>query len=123
MSSVTQPRGGIPIASVTVSGQRYDCVTNAEFVRFFETLLRRIGGTVGMDFAELLQLALEPVSRDPSAQEALRAVDEFRNELESVRATSAGLMARLDELMSQIEAQPNIQPLANRITQIEDRLQ
>ena len=123
MSSVTQPRGGIPIASVTVSGQRYDCVTNAEFVRFFETLLRRIGGTVGMDFAELLQLALEPVSRDPSAQEALRAVDELRNELESVRATSAGLMARLDELLSQIEAQPNIQPLANRITQIEDRLQ
>jgi hypothetical protein len=123
MSSVTQPRGGIPIASVTVSGQRYDCLTNAEFVRFFETLLRRIGGTVGMDFAELLQLALEPVSRDPSAQEALRAVDELRNELESVRATSAGLMARLDELLSQIEAPPNIQPLANRITQIEDRLQ
>ena len=123
MSSVTQPRGGIPIASVTVSGQRYDCVTNAEFVRFFETLLRRIGGTVGMDFAELLQLALEPISRDTGAQEALRAVDELRNELESVRATSAGLMARLDELLSQIEAQPNIQPLANRITQIEDRLQ
>ena len=123
MSSVTQPRGGIPIASVTVSGQRYDCVTNAEFVRFFEMLLRRIGGTVGMDTDELLQLAIEPVSRDTSAQEALRAVDELRNELESVRATSAGLMARLDELLSQIEAQPNIQPLANRITQIEDRLQ
>ena len=123
MSSVTQPRSSIPIASVTIAGQRYECATNPEFVRFFEMLIRRIGGTVGMNTDELLQLALEPISRDPSAQEALRAVDELRNELESVRATSTGLLARLDELLSQIEAQPNIQPLANRISQIEDRLQ
>jgi len=45
MSNVTQPREDIPIGFVTIGGQRFDCATNPEFVKFFSTLLGRAGGT------------------------------------------------------------------------------
>ncbi len=122
MSNVTQPRGGIPIGQVRIGAQAYQVELNPEFNRFFETLVRRVGGTVGMDLAELLQLATEPVPQSTVGQEAMRAAEELRHEVESLRSSNTALLQMLDELRNQITEQPSIQPLAARVQQIEDRL-
>lgn len=122
MSSVTQPRGGIPIGQVRIAGASYQVDLNPEFNRFFETLVRRIGGAVGMDVTELLQLAVEPVPQSTAGQEAMRAAEEIRHEVESLRTSNQALVQQVEELRHQITEQPSIQPLTARVQQIEDRL-
>lgn len=122
MSSVTQPRGGIAIGQVRIGAQAYQVDLNPEFNRFFETLVRRVGGAVGMDFSELLQLATEPVPQSTAGHDAMRAAEELRHEVESLRSSNTALLQMVDELRNQITEQPSIQPLAARVQQIEDRL-
>jgi hypothetical protein len=45
MPIVAQPVVQVPVATVTIGGQTYECRTHPEFVRFFEGLLTRTGGT------------------------------------------------------------------------------
>lgn len=50
---LTQPISRIPIASVMVAGREYECRTHPEFVRFFEGLFDRVGGTNGAGTGDL----------------------------------------------------------------------
>lgn len=122
MSNITQPRGSIPIGLVRIGAQAYPVDLNPEFNRFFETLVRRIGGAVGMDVNELLQLALEPVSQGTAGQEAMRATEELRHEVEALRSSNQSLAQQVEEIRNQITEQPSIQPLAAMVQEIKDRL-
>jgi methyl coenzyme M reductase subunit C-like uncharacterized protein (methanogenesis marker protein 7) len=122
MSNITQPRGSIPIGLVRVGGAEYQVSLNPEFNRFFETLVRRVGGSVGMDVSELLQIALEPVSQGTAGQEAMRATEELRHEVEALRSSNQSLSQQLEELRNQITEQPSIQPIAAMVQEIKDRL-
>lgn len=122
MSGVTQPRGGIPIGQVRIGALSYQVDLNPEFNRFFETLVRRVGGAVGMDVAELLQLATEPVMQSAAGQDALRAAEELRHEVEALRTSNQALAQQVEELRHQITEQPSIQPLAAMVQEIKDRL-
>jgi polyhydroxyalkanoate synthesis regulator phasin len=59
---------------------------------------------------------------DASGQEALRAVDELRNELASAKGDLRAALARIEDLESQVASSPAYD-LRSRVEQIEDRLQ
>jgi hypothetical protein len=54
MTIVTVPIQSVPIGSVTVGGQKYDVATHPEFVRFFDSMLRRVGGPTGVGTNDLV---------------------------------------------------------------------
>lgn len=47
MSTVTPPRAGVPIGTVAIQGREFSVATHPEFVRFFESLITRVGGVTG----------------------------------------------------------------------------
>lgn len=59
MTIVTVPIQSVPIGSVTVGGQRYDVATHPEFVRFFDAMLRRVGGPTGAGTNDLVVAQFE----------------------------------------------------------------
>ena len=114
MSSVTQPRGGIPIATVTIAGQRYECATNPEFVRFFETLIQRVGGPVGTGTDDLALSQFEDAGIEELKAGAYQLADAFgqvpviqptssqdepSGELSALREELAAMKAQINELM------------------------
>ena len=94
---------------------------------FLSTILQAIGGqsvspgqpTTPVD--NQMQFEEYPLSV-PDAQEALRAVDELRNELSSVRSNYAALQTAVEEVIQLLPASINIEPLRARIEAIEGRL-
>lgn len=60
---VTQPRSGIPIGTVQVAGRETAVATHPEFVRFFESLVARIGGVAGPSNADL-QAEIDALTAD-----------------------------------------------------------
>lgn len=47
MALVTAPRNGIPIGWVKVGGQRLTVEVHPEYLRYFESLVQRVGGVTG----------------------------------------------------------------------------
>jgi hypothetical protein len=108
---------------------------------FLQEIFTRIGGSNAMTNVELETLfsSFSPPS-DPVAADAMRAVDELRNELASTRSQLGDVLSRLDELTAQLAGiNPTICPpaldvieeilrrpidtaLESRVTQLEDRL-
>lgn len=121
--NLTPPMSSIPIGTAVFNGQRIDVQQHPEFVRFFFDLFARVGGVRGMTVEELLALLLGEPKTDPRTHEALRAVDELRIELDSLRSSNQKLSALVEELAGQIEPAPSLRPIEQRVKQIEDRLQ
>ena len=67
MPNVTAPRVGVSIGTVVIGAQRYEVATHPEFVRFFESLVARVGGPTGSDVP--LQ-GMEALMRANHAQQA-----------------------------------------------------
>lgn len=57
MTTVNKPRFDIPIAFVSVGGREVPCMTNREFVRFFEDLTKRVGGVSGTNADDVTEVA------------------------------------------------------------------
>lgn len=151
MSTLTLPQARIPLGWALLpdprspGGQRRVAVEiDIEWMRAFLELVARTGGTTGSGgFEDYLPVLLDSIAPDPAAQEAIRAVDELRNELASARnevqtlraliddqATELAAHRSTDDLRSQLEdlaAQlAELRPatdLRARVEQIEDRLQ
>ncbi len=128
-TTITTPKATIPIGIVTLpSGQRLEVQQHPEMVRYFFDLVRRVGGTTALtntDLEAMAQALIDagavPLS-SPEAQEALRGVEELRQELASLRGEADRIRGEVDELRAQIEVAPTLQPLAQRVQQIEDRI-
>lgn len=45
--SITQPKASVPIGQFMAGGKRVDVTTSPEFNRFFDALVRRLGGPGG----------------------------------------------------------------------------
>jgi hypothetical protein len=123
MSTVTQPRTGVPIGVATVSGKPLEIELHPEYLRFFTSLVQRIGGVASMSNAELAQLVSEPIKQDARTDDAIRAIDELRNELASLRASCDQLRGLLDEQASAIMGLRPTDDLRARVETIEGRLQ
>lgn len=127
--TVTPPNASIPVGLIEMGGKRIEVKQHPEFVRFFFDLFARIGGVSALTNTELEALAQALIdagavpASSPEAQEALRGVEDLRQQLSSLRGDNDRLRSELDELRSLIEPVPSLQPLEFRVSQIEDRLQ
>lgn len=139
--TLTATSARIPIGWATINGQRVPVTVDQEWARAFEDLQLRVGGTVAMSNVELAEMAMNPPRAiDPQAAEALRAIDELRNELASTRAHLDGVLRLIDTLsaemagarapifpevqalIEELTTRPTDSALAARVQQIEDRL-
>lgn len=123
--TLTATSARIPLAWATINGQRVACTIDPEWARAFEELQRRVGGTFALtnkDLEGLLnpssladpavsdalraidELRNQHPATDLSAQEAVRAVEELRHELATVRGDNTALRSRLEELESEMAA-------------------
>ena len=122
-ASVSLPQARIPIGYAMVQGQRVPVEIDQEWMRSFASLLDRSGGVSGdTSFAEYLPIFFDVPHTDTSAQEALRAVDELRNELASTRSDLQAVRALLDQALAMLETPAPTNDLRIRVEQIEGRL-
>lgn len=124
-NTVTQPIDRIPIGQFEGPDGLVDVKVHPEYLRFFESLRLRAGGTVGpgtKDVQEQAQQMFESIPSDPAAREALQAVDELRNELATARGLMQDLRAIIEEQAAQIAALRHTEDLRQRVEQIEERL-
>ena len=127
-TTLTIPKENVPIGRVTVGGVDIDVVQSPEFVRFFFDLARRVGGTkaptnndLSGHVATLDSEALMARS-DPDAQDALRAVDELRNEVASLRSDCDGLRSQIADRDAELAGLRSLSDLRSTVEQILDRL-
>jgi len=110
-TTLTVPKSNIPIGTVVIGGATFEVPQHPEFVRFFSDLARRTGGVTAPTNTELSSGVADVASSvatldnedaaprsNPEAREALRAVDELRNELASLRGDNDGLRRRIEQL-------------------------
>ena len=122
MSTITLPQARIPLGYAMVQGVRVPVEIDMEWMRVMMDLVTRTGGTSGdTNFSEYLPQFFDTPHTDATAAEAIRAVDELRNELASAKTEQQVLRSMLDQISALLETQP-ASDLRNRIEQIEGRL-
>lgn len=123
-TNFVMPRIDVPIGRTVGELVYFD----ANFLRsFLQKLSDRIGGDVALSNKELADIAdqinadaLDQRS-DPIAQEALRAVDELRNEVASIRSAFDELRGLLGEHEARIAGIRTTSDMRSRLEQLEDR--
>lgn len=141
---ITLPQARIALGWVVVQDRRLPVEIDMEWMLAFARLVERTGGISGdSNFSEYINQFFDTPAADPSAREALRGidelrneqrsqdpqihelvnvVDELRNELATSRADTQALRGLIEELTGRIEAAPQDDQLRNRIETIEGRL-
>lgn len=121
---LTLPQARIPLGWVMVGGQRAPVSIDIEWMRALLGMLDRTGGVTGSNGPEeLATFRMEFAPSDPMTQEAMRAVDELRNELSSARTEIQSLRSQIEEVAAQLAEVRPYTDLTTRVTQIEERLQ
>lgn len=127
--TITPPKNSIPVGLIDFGGKRIEVQQHPEFVRFFFDLFNRVGGVSALSNTDLEAMAQALVdagavpSSSPEAQEALRGVEELRQQIASLRGENDRMRSEVEELRAQLEGGLSLQPLEFRVSQIEDRLQ
>ncbi len=126
-TTLTTPKENVPIGSVSVGGQSATVTLSPEYLRFFFDLVRRVGGTKAQTNTDLSthmdeQDSEAAMSRsDLSAVEALRAVDELRNQFASLRNDCDQLRSQLADRDAELAGLRTVLDLRSRVEQLEDR--
>jgi hypothetical protein len=121
--TIALPQARIALGWVVVQGKRLPVEIDMEWMLAFARLVDRTGGTSGdTNFSEYINQFFDAPSVDAGTREALRAVDELRNELTSSRADVQALRGLIEELAARIAEPQQTEQLRNRIESIEDRL-
>ena len=124
MTPLTLPQARVPFGWADVAGARTPVLIDLEWMRALSTLVDRAGGVTGdASFEDVAPVLLGAPGTSPEVQDALRAVDELRNELAGARSDIGALRSMVDELTAQLGQQPAAPDLTGRVQQIEDRLQ
>lgn len=119
----TLPQARIPLGYAVIAGVRTPVEIDIEWMRAFTDLVKATSSDGGASLAELLPLFFATPPSDPVSQEAIRAVDELRNELASAKGDMRALRGQIDEQAAEIAALRPDASLRARVEQIEDRLQ
>lgn len=143
--TITLPQARIALGWAVVKGERIPVQIDMEWMLALAALVERTGGVMGdTNFFEYLNQLFETPPLDLGARDALRAVDELRNEqprmldprvreqaaaidelrneLNSARGDMQALRQLADELSARIDAAQQNEQLRNRIETIEGRL-
>jgi TolA-binding protein len=121
-ATVALPQARIPLGWAMVQGQRIPVEIDMEWMLVLARLLERTGGTSGdTNFTQYINQFFDIPYTDNAGQEAIRAVDELRNELAIAKGEVQTLRAQIEELTAQL-AQGSAQvDVRSRIEQLEDR--
>lgn len=77
MTTVTQPRSGIPIGLISIAGQTQEVELHPEFRRFFESIFNRIGGVTGAGSNDFALSQFEDAGTEETKAALAQARDEF----------------------------------------------
>lgn len=122
MTSATLPQAIIPIGYVMVQGVRAPVTVDIEWMRLFNDLLNRTGGTSGDEgFSNYINLLSDIPNSTPATKENSQNIENLMLEIESLKSNNNALNQRLDELYNRVENQPK-DDFRNRIEVIEGRL-
>ena len=77
MTTVTQPRSGIPIGLISISGEKQEVELHPEFRRFFESIFDRIGGATGSGSNDFALSQFEDAGTEEVKAALAAARDEF----------------------------------------------
>lgn len=120
---VSIPQARIPIGYAMVQGVRVPVEVDMEWMLTFTRLLERTGGVSGdTNFNNFINQFFDPPLIDTGLQDALRTIDELRNELASTRNDMAQLRGLVDDLTNAVAAVPSTEPFRSRIETLEGRL-
>ena len=123
MPIVSLPQARIPIGYAMMDGARIPVEVDMEWMLMFTRLFERSGGTSGStSFNEYITQFFDAQGTDPALQDAVRAVDELRQELASSRAELQSLRGLIDDLATQVAQVRPVDDVRARIEQIEGRL-
>jgi hypothetical protein len=109
MSLLTKPQGRIPLAYVTVQGQRVPVLLEIEWDRFLDVLTERAGGITGVSTTELVESAFEDAGINELQQQVFVNAKNFGQAPPQVVFqdqyidNSAELRARIDVLEREIQ--------------------
>ena len=77
MTTVTQPRSGIPIGLLSIDGKTQEVELHPEFRRFFESMFNRVGGTTGAGSNDFALSQFEDAGTEETKAALAAAKDEF----------------------------------------------
>lgn len=96
---VSIPQARIPIGYAMVQGVRVPVEVDVEWMLTFTRLLERAGGVSGdTNFNQFINQFFDAPLVDTGLQDAVRAIDELRNELSSARNDVSQLRGRIETL-------------------------
>lgn len=127
MSTLTIPKSTIPIGTFTFQGQTVSIPASSEYARFFFDLARRVGGVSALSNGDLsdnidaLDADAQFSRSDPLAQDAMRAVDELRQTVSSLRNDCDMLRSQIADRDAELAGLRSIPDLRQRVEQLEDR--
>lgn len=104
-----------------------DGTVSRDWYLFLSALLQTVGGPAvttggGSEPLDGVKQFEEYAATSLEAAEALRAVDELRNELASTRSDMQSLRRLIDELSAALATPPQNDQLRSRVQSLEDRL-
>lgn len=122
MTQATLPQAIIPIGWANIAGLRTPVTVDIEWMRLFNDLLNRSGGTSGDDsFSNYINLLSEPSNNSQASKENAQAIDSLNLEIDYLKNNVTALKQQLNELYNAFEAMPK-DDFRQRIEQIEGRL-
>ncbi len=120
---VSIPQARVALGWVMVNGVRTPVEIDMEWMLTFTRMLDRTGGVSGdTNFSQYINQFFDAPLVDTRLPEALRAVDELRQELSSTRSDVSQLRGMIDELTNAMAAMPSTEQFRSRIETIEGRL-
>ena len=119
-SALTLPQARIPIGYATIQGQQVPILVNMDWMLAFAGLLSRSGGTSGAtNFDQYINQFFDAPLASAESQQATRAIDELRNEIESTRCDLNRLRSDFEQWQNETRIPTD---LRNRLETLEDRL-
>ena len=119
-TALTLPQARIPIGIATIQGQQVPIFVTIDWMLAFAGLLSRSGGTSGdTSFEQYINQFYDAPLASTESQQATRAIEEMRNELESTRSDLNRLRGEFEQLQNEPRMAAD---LRNRLDTLEDRL-
>jgi HAMP domain-containing protein len=115
--NVNQPLASTPIGWVEVDGKRFPVATHPEFVRFFDSMLVRVGGTSGPSTPDLVLAQFEDAGIEETKALLSTGLDELRQSADNAALREA-IAAPPDQILVS-ELREELQALAARIEALE----
>lgn len=110
--TVTPPKEQVPLGYVVIQGQRYEVAQHPEIVRFFASLVTRVGGVSGSSTTDLTVSQFEDAGIEEIRAQFLSFIDESKQTPSSELIPMDLLLSELIAMREQVaELQKSIQDI------------